>query len=62
MYLILLIIGLMVYLKLPFKYQLIFLAINFFIPDTIPFIDEIVMTGSTVKKGILAMKLLGSDD
>lgn len=55
MMVIIFIVGMIVYLILPAPLQLIICIANFFFPDTIPIIDEVIMTVGVVKKiGIIA--------
>lgn len=55
MMVILFIIVMIVYLILPAPLQIIICIANFFLPDTIPVIDEVVMTVGVIKKlGIIA--------
>jgi hypothetical protein len=44
------ILGILVYLGLPLPAQITVLLLNTFIPDPLPFVDEIIMYGSTIKK------------
>lgn len=52
------ILGVLVYCVLPYWLQLPLLLINTFVPDPIPYIDEIIMYGSMVKKMVNAGKIL----
>lgn len=47
-------IGIAIYISLPLKYQIIALLLNTLIPDNVPYIDEIIMYSSTLKKLIKA--------
>lgn len=58
LYLILYIVGVLVYLCLPFPIQLIFLLLNSFFPDPIPYIDEIIMYAGIMKKIINAVNVI----
>lgn len=40
----------LVYLSCPLLIQLILMAINFYIPDPIPFLDEAIMVGGILSK------------
>lgn len=44
------VIALLIYIALPLPGQLLFLLLNAFIPDPVPYVDEIVMTISTTRK------------
>ena len=44
------ILGVLVYLVLPLPLQFIFLILNTAIPDPIPYLDEIIMYASFIKK------------
>ncbi len=50
MLLFLYIIGIGIYCVLPLPIQIPLLLLNTMLPDPIPYIDEIIMYGSTVKK------------
>lgn len=55
----------LLYLALPLKYRIIVFLINCFVPDPIPFVDEIFMIVSIFKKILFAEKvssLFESDD
>lgn len=58
LYLILYIVGILVYLCLSFPVQLIFLLLNSFVPDPIPYIDEIIMYAGIIKKIINAVNII----
>ena len=47
---ILYIVGILVYLCLPLYLQIIFIIVNTFVNDPIPFLDEIIMYASFIKK------------
>ena len=47
---VIIIIGGCVYLCAPVPLQIILTAINFFIPDSIPLLDEIIMVGGILAK------------
>ena len=51
------IIGIGVYVTLPVKWQILFLILNAILPDRIPYIDEIIMYSSTIKKLLYIEKL-----
>lgn len=51
------IIGIGVYVTLPVKWQIVFLILNTILPDRIPYIDEIIMYSSTIKKLLYIEKL-----
>lgn len=57
MLLFLYIIGIGIYCVLPLPIQIPLLLLNTMLPDPIPYIDEIIMYGSTVKK---LVRLLGT--
>lgn len=42
--------GILLYIALPLKMQIIILVLNTFLPDRLPYIDEIIMYSSTIKK------------
>lgn len=44
------IIGLVIYVYLPLPGQIVFLLLNIIIPDPIPYVDEIIMYGSVIRK------------
>lgn len=52
------IIGLLIYLGLPLPLQLFVLLLNSVTPDPIPYIDEIIMYASFIKKLITCMHIL----
>lgn len=52
------VIGIMVYLALPFPAQIVVLLFNTIIPDPIPFVDEIIMYGSAMQKYARAVSIL----
>lgn len=47
---IIILVIILVYMFLPCPIQLIFSIINFFIPDPIPYLDEIIMWGGLLSK------------
>ncbi len=49
-YIILLIIFIVVYFEIPISIQLILFVVNIFIPDPIPYIDEVIMAAVIIKK------------
>lgn len=44
------IIGLVIYCVCPLPVQLVAFMINFFLPDSVPFVDEFIMACSSIKK------------
>lgn len=48
-----------IYLFLPFKLQLICMAVNFLLPDMIFALDEIIMIAAFVKRWNRRFKILG---
>ena len=48
----------LIYVGMPFWVQLIFTAINTWLPDPIPLIDEIIMYGTLVGKVVSALDLI----
>lgn len=52
------IIGIGWYVTLPVKWQMVFLIINTILPDRLPYIDEIIMYSSTVKKLLYVEKVI----
>lgn len=52
------VIGIMVYLALPFPAQIGVLLFNTIISDPIPFVDEIIMYGSAMQKCAKAVSIL----
>lgn len=57
--LILLIVLICIYVNLPFKIQLICMAVNFILPDMIFALDEIIMIAAFVKRWNRRFKILG---
>lgn len=49
-YLIITIIGMLIFLVLPMPLQIVVVMINSATPDPIPYIDEIIMYGTVLKK------------
>jgi len=52
------IVGLIVYLALPFPVQIGVLLFNTMVPDPIPYIDEIIMYGSAMQKCAKVVSIL----
>ena len=52
------IIGIIIYCILPLPLQIPLLILNTLLPDSIPYIDEIMMYGSTVKKMMRAEEII----
>ena len=58
MFLIVYILGIIIYCILPLGLQIPLLLLNTVIPDSIPCLDEIIMYSSTLKKIVNACKII----
>lgn len=51
-------IFLLVYISVPIRTKIVLFIINLFIPDPIPYVDELVMAGNMVLNLVKAIKII----
>lgn len=51
-------IFLLVYISVPIRTKIVLFIINLFLPDPIPYIDELIMAGNIVLNLIKAIKII----
>ena len=58
LFIIIYVVCFLLFLETPLPLQIIFMIVNFFVPDPIPIVDEALMSASVIKKILLPVRIM----